>query len=243
MGASSLMHFQHDFAQALLDPERPMPPAFAIYRNTVLKGCIDALQANYPAVARLVGTEWFRAAAAVYARAHPPRVPMLLEYGEDFAAFLDAFEPAAELPYLPGVARVDRFWTEAHAARDEAPLTAQALAGLDAGRLATARLRPHASARWAWFEVPAYTIWSRQRSECGETEVDWHGEGALIVRPADSVQWIALGRADCAFLDACLQGKTLAQAAGAAVAAAPDVDLAALMARLLQAGAFAHGND
>ena len=29
--------------------------AFAVYRNTVLKGCIDALQANYPTVGQLVG--------------------------------------------------------------------------------------------------------------------------------------------------------------------------------------------
>jgi hypothetical protein len=30
-------------------------PGFAVYRNTVLKGCIDALQANYPTVHALVG--------------------------------------------------------------------------------------------------------------------------------------------------------------------------------------------
>ena len=32
-------------------------PAFAVYRNTVMKACIDALQANYPAVTRLVSEE------------------------------------------------------------------------------------------------------------------------------------------------------------------------------------------
>jgi hypothetical protein len=33
-------------------------PALAVYRNTVAKGCIDALQANYPAVHTLVGSDW-----------------------------------------------------------------------------------------------------------------------------------------------------------------------------------------
>jgi hypothetical protein len=82
-----LARFQDRLVRTLLNPELPAPPAFAVYRNTVMKGCIDALQANYPAVARLVGEEWFRAAAAVYARANPPRVPMLAEYGEGFASF------------------------------------------------------------------------------------------------------------------------------------------------------------
>jgi hypothetical protein len=239
MGASQLAAFQADFAAALLDPQRPMPRAFSVYRNTVMKGCIDALEANFPAVARLVGEEWFRAAAGVYARAHPPRVPMLLEYGVDFPDFLASFEPAAELPYLPAVARLDRFWTEAHAARDEATLEARSLAGLDASFLGALRLRPHASARWAWFDVPAFTIWSRQRGREGGGDVTWQGEGALVARPDDAVHWIALDRADCAFLEACAEGRTLAEAAEAAVAASPGANLAAAMARLLAAGAFA----
>ena len=30
-------------------------PAFAVYRNTVVRGLVDAIVANHPAVARLVG--------------------------------------------------------------------------------------------------------------------------------------------------------------------------------------------
>jgi hypothetical protein len=235
MRAATLAGFQDGLARALLDPAQPAPPAFAVYRNTVMKGCIDALQANYPAVARLVGDEWFRAAAAVYARAHPPRVPMLLEYGRDFDAFLAAFEPAAELRYLPAVARLDRLWTEAHAAADELALEAGALAGLEPERLAALRLRPHAAARWAWHELPAYTIWSRNRAEGADTaDFDWQGEGALIVRPGDAVQWRPLDAAGCAFLDACARGESLEHAA----AAAASGDIATLLASLLHAGAF-----
>ena len=101
-------------------------PGFAVYRNTVMKGCVDALQANYPSIAGLVGEAWFRAAAVVHARAHPPLRPTLLDYGAGFAEFLAAFEPARELPYLPDVARLDRCWTDAHVARDEVPVAAGA---------------------------------------------------------------------------------------------------------------------
>src|SRR5687768_2867500 len=110
---SALTCFQDAFARALLAPEvaadSPVAaltaqPAFAVYRNTVMKGCIDALQANYPAVARLVGEEWFRAAATIYVRETLPAEPMMLNYGAMFADFLTHFGPAADLPYLPGVA-------------------------------------------------------------------------------------------------------------------------------------------
>lgn len=151
--SAGLEAFQDRFAHALfaLDPsENCAPeiaglvaqPGFTVYRNTVMKGCIDALQANYPAITRLVGEEWFRAAAAVFARADPPRHPMLADYGAGFADFLAGFEPAAELPYLPAVARLDRFWSEAHIASDAEPLEAGALARLGPEQLAHAHAEP-----------------------------------------------------------------------------------------------------
>jgi len=237
----SLAAFQDGFAQALLAPQVEMPAAFAVYRNTVMKGCSDALQANYPAVARLVGAEWFRAAGALFVRAHPPGAPMLALYGEGFEDFLAAFAPAAELPYLPAVARLDRFWSEAHVARDEAALEPAALAGMDFARLAALRLRPHAAARWAWFELPAYSIWSRQRAEESEPgEIDWRGEGALLTRPDGAVRWTPLSRGACILLDACARGEPLGAAAEAALRADSATDLAQLMKHLLIAGAFAH---
>ena len=238
MQAGRIAAFQDRIARALLAPEQPAPPAFAVYRNTVMKGCIDALQANFPAVARLVGEEWFRAAAALYARGHAPRVPMLLEYGVEFGAFLKAFEPAAEMPYLPAVAALDRYWTEAHIAADEPVLDAGALAALGPEQLGALRLRPHAAARWAWFGLPAYTVWSRNRAESPATsDIKWEGEGALLTRPADAVRWMPLDAPACAFLDACARGERLAQAA----ATVPEAGLAALLASLLEAGAFTTG--
>jgi len=240
-------------------------PGFAVYRNTVVKGCIDALQANYPAVARLVGDEWFRAAAAIYVRERPPREPMLLAYGDGFADWLDRFEPAAGLPYLSAVARIDRFWTEAHGAADEAPVAAQAVAGTSPEQLPGARLRPHASARWAWFgNVPALSIWTANRTAPGDPRsadladrgdgadeadgadgaspppapLEWRGEGALVVRSGQRVEAVALGRADVAFLDACAAGGTLADAVESALHADRAADFSDLMRRLLVAGAF-----
>ncbi|MDH5245547.1 MAG: DNA-binding domain-containing protein [Betaproteobacteria bacterium] len=257
-----LRAFQDGFAAALIAPAMPSDaahdvageiarlvaqPGFAVYRNTVRKGCIDALQANYPAVSRLVGDKWFRAAAGIYVQLNLPSRPSLLDYGADFSNFLATFEPAAELPYLTGVAQLDRFWTEAHVARDEIPVPAAAVAEFAAAELARVALRPHASARWAWFrDAPVVTIWGRNRTTATiadgtgspASDFEWCAEGALITRPRGAVEWTPLGKAGCAFLDACAAGGTLAAAAAAALDADPGADLGALMAQMLDAGAF-----
>jgi hypothetical protein len=253
----ALARFQDAFAHALLAPGvTPAPdvaafaaqPAFAVYRNTVAKGCIDALQSNYPVVARLVGEEWFRAAAAVYVREALPVDPTLLRYGSSFADFLARFGPAAEIPYLPGVAQLDRLWTEAHAAADEKALDPAAVACLTPEELAGVMLQTHAAARWAWFEeAPIYTIWTRNRADSvPDDNIEWRPEGALLVRPRDTVEWIALDAAGCAFLDACAAGRTLAGAAQEALQAQDDADISQLLATLLGVGAFgrmSHGDD
>jgi len=245
----ALANFQDGFAKALLDTTPPAradiaaivaQPAFAVYRNTVVKGCIDALQANYPAVTRLVGEEWMRAAAAVYVRESLPQQPMLLHYGSGFADFLARFEPAADLPYLPGVARLDRYWTETHVACDEPLLDGTAIALRAASDYFRVRLQPHAAARWAWFDdAPIVTIWSRNRSDHpADTDLDWQPEGALLTRPRDAVQWVALDHTGCAFLDACAAGATIADAAQAVLDEQGNAGLVRLMTTLLEAGAF-----
>lgn len=249
----ALAQFQDAFAHALFAQDAPprddmaalaAQPAFAVYRNTVSKACIDALLANYPAVARLTGEAWFRAAAAIHVREALPATPMLLEYGGDFARFLAGFAPAAELPYLPDVARLDRLWTEAHTAASEPVAEPSAVARLTPDALASAVLRPHAAARWAWFEGgPIYTIWSRNRDAApSEGVLDWKSEGALLVRPRDAVEWLALEAGGCAFLDACAAGRPLGEAAVAALAAQPRADLREMMSTLLGAGAFGRLN-
>lgn len=83
-----LSHFQDAFSAALFQgdidhsarspsevqalPALQAQPGFAVYRNTVLKACIDALQANYPTVNQLVGDHGFaRQRRCMRGRLHP----------------------------------------------------------------------------------------------------------------------------------------------------------------------------
>ena len=241
----SLALFQAHFFEALFDRDSDIAftaqPTLAVYRNTVLSGCVDALAANFPSVARLVGAEWFRGAAAAYVHLQPPRDGRMLVYGESFADFLAGFEPARDLAYLAGVARLDRFWIEAHTADDADAVDGACLAGLSPQALGALRLAPHPAARWRWFDdTPIYSIWERNRAadEPVEDEMVWQGEGALLTRPFDAVAWQRLNRSHCAFLDACAQGRPLGEAAAAALDVDPETDIADLLARLLRSGAL-----
>jgi hypothetical protein len=250
----TLTQFQDAFADALFGAvprddrvARLLDQAgFQVYRNTVFKGCIDALQANFPAVVRLVGEEWFRASAAVYVQASPPVDARLVNYGVDFAGFLADFEPARELTYLADVARLDRLWIEAHVAPEDTIADVATIASLPAERLERSVLRPHAAARWAWFDaIPAYTIWRANREESKVPEdLVWQAEGALLSRPRGEVIWRPLSAAGYAFLEASAERLTFEAAAQRALDAQPNADLGVIVGELLAAGAFGqiHGD-
>jgi hypothetical protein len=246
-----LSAFQDAFAEALggraagLAPWLDEPegqPGLTVYRNTVAKGCADALAANFPAVRRLVGAEWFAAAALAYADEAPPARASLLGYGAGFPAWLEAFEPARGLPYLAAAARLDRLWTEAHLAADAEPLAAEALAGLDGPALARTGVVAHPSARLAWCDDNLPSLWLANRGEDelpDGFELGGPGEGVLVTRPGMAVEIRILGAAPHAFLLAALTGESLAAAAGAALQADPSADFPAIVALCLEAGAFA----
>ena len=94
---------QTKFSRALLDPARPIPSAirgatrckadrrFAVYRNNVAAGLIDALAQRFPVVRRLVGDAFFEAMARGYVVTCPPASPIMLLYGESFPDFVENF--------------------------------------------------------------------------------------------------------------------------------------------------------
>jgi Putative DNA-binding domain len=245
---TSLGHFQDAFVDALYNADAHQPSVaslvaqlgFSVYRNTVVKGSVDALHANFPAVERLVGTEWFRAAATRYVHQSPPTDSRLLHYGADFPAFLDAFEHAQQLPYLGDVARIDLAWTAVHTAADEPGFDVASMAGLAPEALGQMVFPLRAAVRWLWFpRQPAYTIWRCNREATDmPAELDWSGEGVLLTRPTGGVIWQSISAGGCVFLDACAASQTLDEAAQAALDAEPSLDFMQLLGSLITAGVF-----
>lgn len=242
----TLAQFQDAFVEALY--LRPAPalqalsrqPAFAVYRNTVLNGCVEALLANFPSVERLVGEHWMRATAAAYAQDSPPVDARLITYGAGFAAFIDTLLPTHGLPWLGDVARLDFDWAQAFAAPDAPALVLADLAGMSAEVLAQAHLRPRPGVHWRWFEqYPVFSLWQCNRmARDWAQEQPWVAEGALLSGDASGVSAQPLEIGGCAFLDACAAGHSLEQASERAEKTQPDLDFSDLLGRLLAARVF-----
>lgn len=236
------------FAGALLDSERSVPRAvsshtqrtpqtrFTVYRNNVIVGLSEALRTQFPATERIVGTEFFTALARVFVSSEPPRSPVMLNYGERFPAFIERFEPAAELPYLADVARLEFARTQAYHAADAAPLDTAAWQCADADRLGELRVVLHPSLRIVRSAFPVVTIWSMNSGGREPASIEECGpEDAVIARPRSEVEVRQLPRGGAVFLDALASGMPLGQAAGAATHADAAFDLAVNLARLIGA--------
>lgn len=242
---------QRAFGAALLDPARSVPVGlvgphgrpslkrFSVYRNNVVVGLIEALEAAFPATRRIVGEAFFRAMARAYAVAHPPTSPILLYYGNDFAEFIDGFEPAQSLPYLGDVARIERAWLDAYHAAEVIGLSPDAFATIPPENIGNLRLTVHPSLRLVRSLFPALTIWRMNVADGVPAPVDLEagGEDVLIFRPDADVEVRSTPLGGAEFVTALGEGRTLSEAAEIAMKV-PNFDLAANLAALLHAGAF-----
>lgn len=244
------------FAEAVLDTASAVPPAligrsggsparrFGVYRNNVYAGLISVLAGRFPATAKLVGEEFFRAMAREYVETAPPASALLLAYGAGFAGFIGAFPPASAVPYLADVARIEWAWHEAYNAADAEPLSQDALKVLGA-QADDLIFTLHPSARLVRSIYPVITIWDLTMrdgdDEPGRLPAD--GEDALVLRPALEVAVRRLPPGGAVFIQALMEGTTLSAAAEAALAAEPRFDLATNLAGLMRSGAIAGACD
>lgn len=258
------MSWQDPFAAALRDPSRPILPGlktwngsdpaqrYAVHRNNVRVGLVDALASTFPVTRCLVGDDFFRAMAARYASEQVPRSRVMALYGDTLPDFIDTFPPAATLPWLGDVARLEHARVMACHAADAEPVQAQrvsqALAlgeGNGEGILAL-RLSLQPSLRLLHSRHAIASIWAAHQGDDGEVSpFDPEGaEDVLIVRPALDVLLLRLpaGAAGVAgvadFIAAATQGQPLAACASAAITASPDFDLCATLGLLLAHGAI-----
>jgi len=245
------MSTQNLFAQALLQPEQPCPdglrtwngsdPAlrFAVYRNNVLVSLVDALAATFPVVQALVGEEFFRAMAALFVRTHPPQSRILAWYGTELPDFMECFEPAASLPYLADVARLEMARVRAYHAADVAAVLPKALQAAlsQPERLATLRLGLHPSLQVLASRYAVFSLWAAHQGTLDLASVDPdQAETALVYRQDMQVQTVAVSPATGQFIRAVLQGESLL----AAASADSELDLPATLAHLVRQQLITH---
>lgn len=230
---------QAGMAAALWDPGLAAPGAarFAVHRNNVVAGLIAALGAAYPAVRALVGAAFFDAAAQVHVRAHPPRSPVMLGYGAAFPDWIAAFPPAASLPYLADVARLERAWLTAFHAADAAPMTGARLAQVAPERLADLRFRAHPTLGLVMSRHPVVALWAAATGRPGDPVDLARAETAVISRPVDAVQVHVADPGEAALLAALCAGARFGDLVD--LVGARGADLGAVLARAFHRGMIA----
>lgn len=237
--------YQSALTTALLDSEAPTPRAirsphgtsresrFAVHRNNVAAGLIGALEERFPVVMRLVGPAFFRGMARRYVELDPPRSPILFRYGSTFPNFIESFPPAATLPYLADVARLELARGVAYHSADAPPLAACAFADLDERALAATTVRLHPSVTLMSSRYPIVSIWDAHQREAEPALTGWDAEAALVARPHLDVEVRKLPPGGYAFLRELARASTLLTALTTAAEKTPAFDPAANLAVLI----------
>lgn len=209
-----------------------------IYRNTFASVLTTALRLSYPAVHRVVGVEFFEGAARIFIEAHPPTSACLDDYGEEYPGFLSDFEPAASLPYLPDVARLEWAVNRALHAPDAEPLDPLRLAVLGEPERARACFVPHPSLTFLRVDHPADRIWHAvlEEDEAALSVLD-PDEGPawlLVQRLPSGVEARRMSESVWRFTSALCAGKPLSTA----IDEGQDFDASTLLADHLVSGRF-----
>ena len=235
---------QSVFAAALLNPDAPVPAGlidpmgrpvqkrFNVYRNNVTAGLTAVLEAAFPVIRTLVGTEFFGAMAVEFLRAHPPKSRLMMMYGDEFPAFLAAFPPVTQLPYLPDVARLEQALRTSYHAADAAPLPADRLA-LPEAVLLHSRLHFAPALHILQSDWPIFAIWTANTT--GGPAPVLAAQSVIILRPDFSPKPHLIAPEAATFFTALQSGATLQLALDYA---GPALDLTASLALLLQGQAI-----
>lgn len=109
------------------DTDLPAKDRFTAYRNNVYSALFDTLKSFFPTVVNLVSDDFFRGVVHHYVKAHPPQSALLDEYGQSLPSFLERYQPALTLPYLPDIARLDWAMHEADIAPNDRVLPREVL--------------------------------------------------------------------------------------------------------------------
>ena len=211
---------QADFTAALLDPELACPEGlrawngsdptvrFAVHRNNVISSLQDALSETFPVVQELVGVEFFRAMAAVFVRQSPPRSRILAHYGHGFPGFIERFEPAASVPYLADMARLEMARVRAYHAADAAALASESvsLALASGDRIGQLRLVCHPSVSVVSSRHAVVSLWAAHQdgSDLATIDID-QPEEAIVLRAGLDVLVLRLPPGGAEFVSALLR--------------------------------------
>jgi len=216
---------------------RPAGRRFDVYRNNVMASLIEALEASFPCLRKLLGDQNFKVLARAFVDQHPPSSPLMMFYGAEMPAFVAAFPPTQSTGYLPDIARLEIAMRTSYHAADAAPADPAVLQSLPPDRLVTVRLRLVPAAILVRSEWPIHAIW-RYNMEPDAPKPQMAAQDVLILRPDLDPHPHLLPAGGAAFVSALGAGQPLGAALAAAHQDTPAFDLADVLTLLITGGAI-----
>jgi hypothetical protein len=213
------------------DPRADAATRLGIYRRMYGARLAEALEAQFPRLARLLGHDDFHALAGAYAADEPSRHPSLRWLGERLPDWLA--RRRAEAPWLADLARLEWARSDVFDAPDEPVLAADAVRALPPDAFPALPLALVAAHRLVTVEHGAGRLWDAADGDAavhgagvrgaGETLLVWRQGTAVFHRAVDGAERAALalvaaGTTFGALCDAALGGLPVEEAAGAAFA-------------------------
>jgi hypothetical protein len=213
-----LTRVQEDFQALLLGRETaidrhvvgtarvPIATRLGIYRDGYCSRLIEALQANFPALARLLDAD-FATLGAAYVRGNDSTFRSIRYYGAGLPEFLSTHADFSQAPILAELARWEWAMTEVFDAADASALAPSAFAELEPSRWGELRFRFHPSVRRMDLHWNAPQLW-KALTDDGERPpasvqsepvswLLWRNELRSLFRSLDLPETAALDLARC----------------------------------------------
>jgi len=192
---STLARVQREFQDYLLRGDRaveaevvgtvrvPLDTRLGIYAGAYRSRLAEALESNYPVLAKLLGAADFNMLASEYIAAHDSPFFSIRYYGDGLAKFLATREDYAAAPVLAELAQWEWAMTAVFDAADATALRAEDLGRIPPQRWAQLRLRWHPSVQrlTLWWNVPQ--LWQALSEDHERPEM------ALAAAPVEWLLW------------------------------------------------------
>ncbi len=241
------------FSKALQNPAESLPVGIAsyedgaqpvkrfnVYRNNVALSLITVLKDVYPVVMALVGEEFFQTLARHFSARHLPETPMMFQYGAALPAFIETYEPARQIPYLPAIAALEWARNEALYSADAATAKLEELTTYEEEDIPNLFFELHPAVKLVKTPWPIVSIWQAHQTENGEAQLSDlpdEAQTALITRPELTVWVTKISPSSAVFITRLQDRQTFGSAVEAAVEKDPAFDISTNLAKLFSLGA------
>ena len=207
-----------------------------IYRNNIRANFLATMQATYPIIERLGGSDWFAQSVERYRISTPSRCGDLQYVGAAYSQFLHHEMRPTAFGYFADIARLEWAYQDVLTAAPASPIAFAAIGGIDLADHPRIVFVPCDAVRLVESPIPILDIWNaNQLGDVSDDPIhlDAGGQSVLLIRRSDHVELRLLRAPLACFMRQIIAGLPLACAVEAVAADCEDFDLVRELSELL----------